>query len=266
LPDSDRGPLRERLAAIVREAGELALVASKTPLKRWTKAGASPVSEADIAVNDLLAVRLPALAPEAGWLSEETEDDLVRTDAAEVWIVDPIDGTRAYLDHRADWSISIALVKDGRPVLAAIYAPVTDELFLAARGQGATVNGARLKVSAGEGLNGARLAGPQRYLKRLVALNPRILPQPKVHSLALRLARVAGGEFDAAFAARNGYDWDLAAADLLVQEAGGALTDFNGQPLGYNRPEPVHGALVAAGPARHGTLIDLLRDRRAEFA
>jgi myo-inositol-1(or 4)-monophosphatase len=258
--------LRERLAAIVREAGELALVASKGPLKRWTKAGASPVSEADIAVNDLLAVRLPALAPEAGWLSEETEDNLVRIDAAEVWIVDPIDGTRAYLDHRADWSISVALARAGRPVLAAIYAPVTDELFLSARGHGATLNGSRLRVSTGEGLTGARLAGPQRYLKRLTELHPRILPQPKVHSLALRLARVAEGEFDAAFAARNGCDWDLAAADLLVHEAGGALTDFSGQPLSYNRPEPVHGALVAAGPARHGTLIDLLRDRRAEFA
>jgi myo-inositol-1(or 4)-monophosphatase len=266
LPDSERGQLRDRLAAVVREAGELALVASKRPLKRWIKSGDSPVSEADIAVNDFLVTRLPALVPQAGWLSEETEDDLVRTDSGAIWVVDPIDGTRAFLDGRADWTISVALVEDGRPSLAALYAPVTDEMFLGERDRGATLNGARLRASTGDTLNGARLAGPQSYLKRLAQMNPRVLPQPKVHSLALRIAKVAEGEFDGAFASRNSHDWDLAAADLLVHEAGGALTDFNGRALRYNQPEPVHGALIAAGQARHGALIDLVREHRSEFA
>jgi myo-inositol-1(or 4)-monophosphatase len=258
--------LRDRLATVVREAGEIALVSSKKPLKRWIKSGDSPVSEADIAVNDFLVTRLAALAPQAGWLSEETEDDLVRTESGALWVVDPIDGTRAYLDGRSDWTISVALVEDGRPSLAALYAPVTDEMFLGERGRGATLNGIRLRASAGDTLNGARLAGPQSYLNRLAQMSPQVLPQPKVHSLALRIAKVAAGEFDGAFASRNSHDWDLAAADLLVHEAGGTLTDFSGRALRYNQAEPVHGALIAAGQARHGALIDLLHDHRSEFA
>jgi myo-inositol-1(or 4)-monophosphatase len=258
--------LRDRLATVVREAGEIALVSSKKPLKRWIKSGDSPVSEADIAVNDFLVTRLAALAPQAGWLSEETEDDLVRTESGALWVVDPIDGTRAYLDGRADWTISVALVEDGRPSLAALYAPVTDEMFLGERGRGATLNGIRLRASAGDTLNGARLAGPQSYLNRLAQMSPQVLPHAKVHSLALRIAKVAAGEFDGAFASRNSHDWDLAAADLLVHEAGGTLTDFSGRALRYNQAEPVHGALIAAGQARHGALIDLLHDHRSEFA
>ncbi|MGE0565098.1 MAG: 3'(2'),5'-bisphosphate nucleotidase CysQ [Pseudolabrys sp.] len=265
MPDNERHALREALAGALREAGEIALVASKRPLKRWTKHGASPVSEADIAVNDFLAARLPPLAPDAGWLSEETEDNTARLDAASLWIVDPIDGTRAYLDGKPDWSISVALVENGRPVIGGIYAPVTDELFLAAAGDGATVNGARIRADLADTLNGARLAGPQSHLRKLVEINPRLLPQPKIHSLALRLARVAQGDIDAALASRNSRDWDLAAADLLVHEAGGAMTDFEGRPPVYNRPNPVHAALIAAGAARHAAVLELLRDRRGEF-
>jgi myo-inositol-1(or 4)-monophosphatase len=264
LPVSD--PLRDRLAIIVREAGAMALTASKGDLKRWIKDGNSPVSEADIAVNDFLAARLPPLRPGAGWLSEETEDDLRRTDAGEVWVVDPIDGTRAYLDGRPDWAISIALVEQGRPSLAALYAPVTDELFLAVRGGGATLNGASIVATSGEGLDGARIAGPKRQLDLLSRLNPGVQPQPKIHSLAMRLARVGSGALDGAFASRNSHDWDLAAADLLVHEAGGAMTDLAGQVLTYNETETRHSALLAAGPGRHGALIDLIRDRCAEFA
>ena len=164
------------------------------------------------------------------------------------WIVDPIDGTRAYISGRADWTVAVALVEDGVPQLAAIYAPVTDEMFLAARGQGATHNGARILANAGAGLAGAKLAGPKRYLDRLAGLNPQIAAQPKIFSLALRLARVAHGELDAAFASGGSHDWDLAAADLLVHEAGGVMTDFAGRGLVYNRPHVAHGALIAAGP------------------
>ncbi len=265
MPDTDRGQLRDRLAVVLREAGDIALTSSKKPIKHWTKSGDSPVSEADIAVNDFLVARLPSLMPQAGWLSEETEDDLARTSSGAVWVVDPIDGTRAYIAGRADWSISVALVEDERPAVAALYAPVTNEMFLAQRGGGATLNGRRLQVSPGETLNGARCAGPQSYLKRLTQLNPRILGQPKINSLALRIAKVAEGEFDAAFASRNSHDWDLAAADLLVHEAGGALTDSAGHSLIYNQPDLTHGALVAAGAGRHAALVALTREWLAEF-
>jgi myo-inositol-1(or 4)-monophosphatase len=266
LPDSDRAALLSALTPIMREAGELALIASKKPLKQWMKPGSSPVSEADIAVDNFLSTRLPPLLPDAGWLSEETEDNPARLNAKAVWVVDPIDGTRAYLAQRPDWSISVALVENGRPEIAALYAPVTDELFAAVRGRGATVNGARLSVTPGDELAGARFAGPKSYLTKLGEMAPRVAPQAKVFSLALRLARVANGELDGAFASRNSHDWDLAAADLLVHEAGGMLTDLSGRTLTYNAADPVHTPLVAAGPARHRALIELLRDRRGEFA
>jgi myo-inositol-1(or 4)-monophosphatase len=266
LPASESATL-SALETVVREAGELALHTSRGEYKRWTKGDDnSPVSDADIAVNNFLRARLTALAPEAGWLSEETEDDLPGRAMATAWIVDPIDGTRAFLTGFPDWTISVALVENGRPRLAALYAPVTEEMFLAARGHGARLNGAPIVVSTGQGLNGASLAGPKRYLNRLSAIDPGVQPRPKVHSLALRLARVAHGNLDVALASPGSHDWDIAAADLLVHEAGGVLTDFAGRPLAYNRPHIMHGALVAAGPARHGTLLKLVRDRHSEFA
>jgi myo-inositol-1(or 4)-monophosphatase len=183
-----------------------------------------------------------------------------------LWIVDPIDGTRAYISGTADWSISVALVEHGRPLIAAIYVPVTDEMFLALQGHGATLNSAPIRVSTGATLAGASLAGPKRFLDRLSAITPEILAQPKVHSLALRIARVAHGALDAAFASGGSHDWDLAAADLLVHEAGGALTDLAGRPLTYSGSEAAYGALIAAGPARHAALIELVRDHETEFA
>lgn len=259
--------LRQPLETVMREAGELARHTSRGDFKRWTKGhDHSPVSDADIAVNDLLKQRLTALAPAAGWLSEETEDHLPDRAMTTAWIVDPIDGTRAFIAGRPDWTISVALVEHDRPLLAALYAPVTDEMFLALRGQGATLNGGAIHADGGGTLAQAKLAGPKRYLDRLENLSPNILPQPKVHSLALRLTRVAHGGLDAAIASPGSHDWDLAAADLVVHEAGGAMTDFSGQPLRYNRPHVVHGALIAAGASRHATLLELVRGRQAEFA
>ena len=138
-----RAGLRAPLETVMREAGELARATARGPFKRWTKGDDhSPVSEGDIAVNDLLRARLTRLTPAAGWLSEETEDMPRPHAAAQAWIVDPIDGTRAYIAGRADWTISVALVEDGRPRLAALYAPVTDEMFLARAAPGAALNGA----------------------------------------------------------------------------------------------------------------------------
>jgi myo-inositol-1(or 4)-monophosphatase len=266
LQDSERVKLRDALAVIAREAGELAVTTAKGTMKRWMKAGSSPVSEADLAVDRFLSTRLPPLVPDAGWLSEETEDNPARLNAKKVWVVDPIDGTRAFLDNRPDWSVSIALVEDGRPIVAALYAPITDEMFLATRSGGATRNGVALEAARGEGLAGMRIAGPKSHLERLQSLERQVRPQPKVFSLALRATRVATGEFDAALASRNSHDWDLAAADLLVHEAGGTITDLDGVVIAYNRPDPVHGTLIAAGKGRHRALIETMRDRRDDFA
>lgn len=267
MPANDVLALGEPLTNVMRAAGEIARATARRPFKRWTKGpDRSPVTEGDIAVNEFLHEQLSVLLPDAGWKSEESNADLPDRAVPLAWIVDPIDGTRAYISGSADWSISVALAEGGRPLLAAIYAPVTDEMFLALREGGATLNGIPIRGSSGATLAGAKVAGPKRYLERLSAIEPATQVQPKIHSLALRIARVAQGALDASFASGGSHDWDLAAADLLVHEAGGALTDFAGRPLTYNKPESAHGALIAAGHPRHAALIELVRDRETEFA
>lgn len=247
--------LPEALESTVREAGGIARKVFGTRVRTWFKEHDSPVSEADIAVNDFLRQRLAALAPDAGWLSEESEDDLARLTAERVWIVDPIDGTRAFINGRPDWTVSVALVQRGRPVAAALFAPVTAELFRATAGGGAACNGKPIAATGGDAIAGARLSGPKGILDRLAAAAPGFTVQPRIHSLALRLARVADGTIDAAFAASTSHDWDLAAADLLVHEAGGALTTLGGSTPVYNGTSTVHGTLVAAGRRRHQALV-----------
>ena len=267
MPASEpsRAADRERLAAAVRDAGAIAMKFFRGEFKRWTKGtGDSPVTEADIAVNDLLRARLPE--PGDGWLSEESENDPSRLGARRVWVVDPIDGTRAFIAGREDWSVSAALVEAGRPVVAVVFAPAADELFLAVAGAGATRNDAPIRVSSGAGLDGARIAGPKRLLDWIAGRHPGLVAMPRVHSLALRLVRVAQAELDGAIAGGRASDWDLAAADLLVHEAGGVMTTLDGKTLSYNRPEPIHGVLVAAGRDRHAALIDLMRAQANEPA
>jgi myo-inositol-1(or 4)-monophosphatase len=246
------------LAVAVKEAGAVALSFYKTQMRKWTKGeGDSPVTEADIAANDVLHAHL--LRPGDGWLSEESENDPTRIGARRVWVIDPIDGTRAFIAGREDWTISAALVEDGRPTVAAVFAPVTNEMFTATVGNGAVRNDQPMAASEGSGLDGAKLGGPKRILDWLTQRHPKLVAMPRIHSLALRIVRVATGELDAAIAGGSGHDWDLAAADLLVHEAGGAITGLDGKPLIYNKPEPVHSMLVAAGHNRHAMLIDWVK-------
>lgn len=251
---------------MVREAGALAKEKFQGSYKSWTKHGSSPVTEVDIAVDRFLRERLTALAPDCGWLSEETEDDRTRLGAPRLWVVDPIDGTRAFVNGRLDWSISVALVEDGRPVIAALFVPMQDDLYLAAKGEGSTVNGMTISATSGTSFDGIIAAGPKPVLERLGKIAPTMIAEPKVFSLALRLTRVAAGTLDLAFASNDSHDWDLAAADLLVHEAGGALTTFDGRRLTYNRAEPLHRALVAAGHSRHEAFLELVRAKTFSVA
>jgi myo-inositol-1(or 4)-monophosphatase len=262
----DHAAIVAELSEAVREAGALALGKFRSPFKSWTKGASSPVSEVDIAVDEMLRERLSRVHPGYGWLSEESVDDPSRLRARSVWIVDPIDGTRAFIAGLNDWAISAALAHDGQPVAAALFAPVENALFLATVGTGATLNGVRLAASDGADLTAARVAGPKRRLDALEAAEPGIEPLPKVNSLALRIARVAAGTIDIAFAGGNSHDWDLAAADLVLREAGGALTSFDGRNVVYNLPNPAHPALVAAGSSRHALLLRLMQERPNAFA
>ncbi len=162
--------LRAPLEAIMREAGELARETSRRPFKHWTKGDDdSPVTEGDIAVNDLLRAQLTKLLPDAGWLSEETVE-LPDRALPLAWVVDPIDGTRAYIAGRADWSISVALVEEGRPRLAALFAPASEEMFLAVYGEGAALDGVRIVAQR-------RRDTRQRQARRTEALSRKDSPR-----------------------------------------------------------------------------------------
>jgi myo-inositol-1(or 4)-monophosphatase len=191
-------------------------------------------------------------------------DDEVRLGRRLTWVVDPIDGTRNYIAGREDWSLSVALVADGRPVVGTVFAPARGEMFLASAGTGATLNGRPIQVAAGADMMQAQLAGPRNMLEEagLVSLGATIVP--RIGSLALRLALVSDGRLSAAFASGSSHDWDLAAADLLVHEAGGRMTTLKGDTLRYNRPQLVHDVLVAAGRDRHAWLVSHLESHRAD--
>ncbi|QWG26108.1 3'(2'),5'-bisphosphate nucleotidase CysQ [Bradyrhizobium sediminis] len=245
----------------VREAGALALSLFRTELKNWTKGASSPVSEADIAVNDLLENRLRSATPDYGWLSEESVDDEARLQKRLTWIVDPIDGTRGYLAGREDWCVSVALVEDATPVLAAVFAPASDEFFFAMRGRGAVRNDETVRAAPGGELDFTRVAGPKPLVERLSRSPQDIVLHPRIGSLALRLCRVAQGSLEAAFAGGQSRDWDLAAANLIVQEANGNMTALSGDTILYNRREVTHGVLVAAGRDRHARIVEHFRNR-----
>jgi myo-inositol-1(or 4)-monophosphatase len=242
------------------EAGQLAMTFFRRSPKAWAKSGGSPVTEADMAVDTLLRTTLLAERPAYGWLSEETADDLLRLTRPAIFVVDPIDGTRGFIEGDERWCVSLAVIVDARPVAAVLYAPARNELYTAMRGEGAYSRESRLAVSGRAGLSGARLAGPRGWLKSPRLSEAGARTQSHVPSLAYRFACVATGRFDAAFASPRSNDWDLAACDLLVHEAGGRLTGPDGMAPSYNRETTRHGVLAAANPTLQPALLAVLED------
>jgi myo-inositol-1(or 4)-monophosphatase len=206
-----------------------------------------------------------AARPDYGWLSEETADDLSRRERQTIFVVDPIDGTRGFIEGDDRWCVSVAVVHEGRPVVGALYAPARQAIYTAVTGRGAWSGEARLAVSDRHKLKGARLAGPRGWLKSRALTGSGARLQPHVPSLAFRIASVATDSLDAAFASPGAHDWDLAACDLLVHEAGGRLTDLQGSVPVYNREAPRHGVLAAANadllPGLLGALEEAGRER-----
>jgi myo-inositol-1(or 4)-monophosphatase len=238
------------LVDAAREGAEVALRDfrwfKRTSASVRLKPGDSPVTDADLAVDRFLRARLGAAFPEAGWLSEETVDDLARLECAELIVVDPIDGTRAFLGGDPRWAVSIALVSDGRPIAGVIHAPVLGETYIAAYGCGATRDGVRLGRSSAPRRARPAAAGPRALIAAVSAasgVDCEVVP--RIPSLALRLARVASGDLDLAFASGNSHDWDIAAADVVLREAGATLVGAHGGAIEYNQTRTRHATLVA---------------------
>ncbi len=247
------------LAEVVSKAGALALSYYGNAPRSQLKSDGTDVSEADLAVDELLKAALLGARPGYGWLSEESDHDPGARTSPLGWVVDPIDGTRAFLAEIPDWTISVALVGDNQPVLAVVFNPVKQEFYCAAHGAGGFLNGEPLKVSAAHDITGIKLAATQRMLERDIWQQP-WPDRQKVwaKSIAYRLALTASGSFDASIF-NMGNDWDVAAAHLLVEEAGGLITSLRGNPLTYDGSIVRNEPMIAAGPALHKALIGRLQ-------
>lgn len=248
------------LIAAARAAGAVALGFAGPTALRWDKAdGAGPVTEADLAVNDLLEAQLRGARGDYGWLSEESVDDPARLNADRTFIVDPIDGTRSFIEGSRAWAHALAVVEQGVVTAAVVYLPMMDKLYAAAVGQGATLNGAPIRASAQAGAEGATLLAA-RPMMDAIHWRGAVPAFQRAHrpSLAYRLSLVAEGRFDAMLTLRRTWEWDVAAGDLILREAGALTSDRRGGVLRFNNATPQVDGMVAANPALHGVLTGAL--------
>lgn len=239
----------------VREAGEIAQGFFLGNVRSWEKAPDNPVSEADYAVDDLLKERLHQARPDYGWVSEESEHCRARGGSQAVWVVDPIDGTRAFVQKKPQFAISVSLLVACVPVLGAVYNPATEEFFEAAHGYGARLNGENLHVSKCQKIVDAKLLSSRHAFRDCNwSEAAEGASFSFINSIAYRMALVATGRFDATITLSAKSDWDIAAGDLIVREAGGLVTQVTGAPLLYRQDSLSHPSIVAAGPILHETL------------
>ena len=249
------------LTAAARLAGARALdFFRKGPDVWWKNGGRSPVSAADFAANDILKKELLSARPNYGWLSEETDDDAGRLDCETVFVIDPIDGTRAFIAGKDIWCVSAAVVHHGRPVAGVLFAPALDELFTATADGAALKNGRPIAVTNPNAARPTRIAAAEDMARDIDGyMAGGVHRISHVPSLAYRLAMLADGRIDATLVKRNSHDWDLAAADLILSRAGGALVTLDGETLTYNRPAVTHETLAAAGLSRLSGLVEASR-------
>ncbi len=246
------------------EAGELAATLRRRGLKiEYKEADRTPVTNADLAADALLTERLRAARPDYGWLSEETADDGERLTRKRLFVVDPIDGTRAFLNDKPWWAVSIGVVEGQRPIAGVVFAPQLAETYAAAAGQGATLNGRQIRPSLATAIKDCGMVADAR----LFTLPHWPTPWPSMrveqrNSTAYRMCVVASGAFDAAVTLMPKHDWDLAAADLIASEAGCFVGNHAGAAFVYNRARPVQANLVCAAPG----LAPLILERLSHIA
>ncbi|MBL6937830.1 MAG: 3'(2'),5'-bisphosphate nucleotidase CysQ [Alphaproteobacteria bacterium] len=245
----------------VRDAGRIAREFFEAgTFKRWDKGKGNPVTEADIAVDKFLHQTLRSARPGYGWLSEETEDDPSRLNARDVFVVDPIDGTIAFMKNRPHFTVCAGIVRDGVPVAGVVFNPMLDECFAARAGAGATLNSKAIRVTDRAEVEGCRMLADRNMLAHPAWNNAPNRPWPEMHietrnSIAYRMVLAANGMFDATLALSSKRDWDIAAAEIIVREAGGLVTTHTGAAMTYNRESTLKPSLVVAGPKLHAALL-----------
>ena len=250
-----------------REAGALVMETFRTVTEVRHKSPDQPVTEADLRADALLAERLLAHRPEYGWLSEETVDRPDRLSRRRVWIVDPIDGTRSFIAGYAEFAVSVGLVEDGVPVLGVIHNPARDEMFWAEREAGAYLrvgpgDDARLRVAAPVAGDAPSFVASRSEVGRGEFETFEGHEILELGSTAYKMAAVAAGRGDAFLSRGPKSEWDVAAGVVIVEEAGGVVTDVEGRALAFNRPDPHVNGILVAQPAVHEALLRRMRGLR----
>lgn len=253
MPERDLALLCEA----ARAAGEIALRHfAGGRAAREKPGGQGPVTEADLEIDRMLRAELTHARPDYGWLSEESEDGTARLRAERVFIVDPIDGTRAFVAGRSAWGPALAVAERGRVVAGVVHLPRLDRMYTASEGTGARLNGVAIRPSDRAELAGAQvLATASQFDARHW---PGGVPEVARHfrpALAYRLCLAAEGRFDATLTFRDAWEWDVAAGVLIAREAGAEVSDRSGALLLFNNRVPQVPGLIVAGPRLHAEIL-----------
>jgi myo-inositol-1(or 4)-monophosphatase len=229
-----------------REAGSLVMGMFRGKFDVHEKSKNNPVTTADLEANRRIREIIQGQFPADGWLSEEDKDTSHRLGVSRIWVIDPIDGTKEFIEGVSEFAISIGFVVDGRPKVAVVYNPAEDRFYKAEAGHGAYLNDQPIRVTPQNDIDGALLlvsrSEPRRKFQIFV---DRCKIQP-VGSIAFRLAKVGGGDGDGTLTFRSIHEWDICAGVLIVEEAGGTVVDGSGKTVMFNRPDARHRGVVAA--------------------
>lgn len=246
MRDNDLSKSLEVAERAAREAGETIMALYGTNYRIEEKGKGQPVTPADLEANLKIQEVLLGRYPDDGWLSEESRDDSRRLTRSRVWVIDPIDGTKEFIQCVPQFSVSIGLVVDGKVALGVVYNPAEHKFYAAMRGGGARLNGSPIEVSPRKEPLGARLLVSRSESRRkFTPFAGRYRLEP-VGSIAYRLALVAGGEGDGTITFRSIHEWDVCAGVLIVEEAGGTVIDGDGNAICFNQPDPLIHGLVAS--------------------
>ncbi len=260
MSSSSQAETLERIQAALESARQVFARFTLGEIEAEYKAGHDPVTEADKAVDAVLQQEL--LREGEGWLSEESVDDFSRLEKKQVWIVDPLDGTREFVAGIPEFCVSVAMVEDGIPVAGGICNPATSEVFLGSLDSGVTYNGKPARASQRTTLEGAVVLASRSEIKRgewkrfekaAVTVRP-------MGSVAYKLALVSVGVADVTFTLTPKHDWDIAAGAALVSSGGGFIRTLEDSPLLCNRKSPLLSGLLAGGPFLHHELLTLVND------
>ena len=258
------------LGEIQTHATEVVIAAGKTIMEFFMesyqvteKSPDNPVTDADLAADRLLRERLSDILPLAGWLSEETIDDLERLRRPLTWIVDPLDGTKEFVLGIPEFSVSVALVADSQPILGIIYNPASAELYRCLKGSGVYLNEEAVQVSNNKVLAGMTVDASRSERKR-GEFEPfeQLIDVRTLGSIAYKLARVAAGQVDATWSRGPKNEWDICAGTLMVTEAGGHCVNLDNHPFQFNKPKPKINGIIATNDTLHEQVIELLHPYR----